>query len=74
MNADTAEGMSEVAAMLYRQYIPMGAQYLIVAGDAKTYMHLKELRQQYGGDLEWLIPFIGDWHMSYITIYQKALM
>ena len=36
MNADTVVGMSEVAAMLYRQYIPMGAQYLIVAGDVKT--------------------------------------
>ena len=47
MHADTIEAMSEVAAMLYQEYIAkIGARYLIVADDAKTYLHLKELKQQ----------------------------
>lgn len=73
MHADTIEAMSEVAAMLYKEYIAStGAQHLVVAGDAKTYLRLKELRQQYGTELDWLLPFVGDWHVLYN--YQKALM
>ena len=73
MNADTIEAMSEVAAMLHKEYIATtGAQYLIVAGDAKTYLRLKDLKQEYGTDLDWLLPFIGDWHVLFN--YQKALM
>lgn len=39
MHADTIEAMSEVAAMLYKEYTAStGAQHLVVAGDAKTYL------------------------------------
>ena len=73
MNSDTIEAMSEVAAMLYKEYIAStGAQYLVVAGDAKTYLRLKELKQQYGSELHWLLPFVGDWRVLYN--YQKAMM
>ena len=41
-------------------------------GDAKTYLRLRELKQQYGSELDWLLPFVGDWHVLYN--YQKALM
>ena len=64
--ADTVEAMSEVAAMLYKEYIvTTGAEHLVVAGDAKTYLRLKELKQEYGDELKWLLPFIGDWHVLY---------
>ena len=64
IHADTVEAMSEVAAMLYKEYIvTTGAAHLVVAGDAKTYLRLKELKQQYGDELKWLLPFIGDWHV-----------
>ncbi len=73
LHADTIEAMSEVAAMLYKEYImSTGAQHLVVAGDAKTYLRLKELKQQYGSELYWLLPFVGDWHVLYN--FQKALM
>ncbi len=73
LHADTIEAMSEVAAMLYKEYIAStGAQHLVVAGDAKTYLRLKELKQQYGSELDWLLPFVGDWHVLYN--FQKALM
>ena len=59
--------------MLYKEYIASnGAQHLVIGGDAKTYLRLKELKQQYGSELDWLIPFVGDWHVLYN--YQKALM
>ena len=73
IHADTVEAMSEVAAMLYKEYIvTTGAEHLVVAGDAKTYLRLKELKQEYGDELKWLLPFIGDWHVLYN--YQKVLM
>lgn len=73
MHGDTIEAMSEVAAMLYKEYIATtGVQYLIVAGDAKTYLRLKELKQKYGSELDWLLPFVGDLHV--LHNYQKVLM
>ena len=70
MHADTLEVMSQVASVLYREYIDTtSAQHLIVAGDAKTYLRLKK---HYGNEMDWLLPFIGDWHVLYN--YQKTLM
>ena len=67
MHADTIEAMSEVASMLYKEYIETtSAKHLIVGGDAKTFLPLKELKQHYGSELEWLLPFIGDWHVLYV--------
>ena len=66
--------MSEVAAMLYKEYIvSSGTQHLVIGGDAKTYLRLKKLKQQYGSELDWLLPFVGDWHVLLYN-YQKALM
>ena len=49
MHADTIEAMSKVVNMLYTQYIlKTGVKYLLVAGDAKTFFCLKELRNLYG--------------------------
>ena len=46
IHADTIESMSEVVAMLYKEYIVnTGAEHLVVAGDAKAYLRLKELKQ-----------------------------
>ena len=73
MHADTVEAMSEVSSVLHKEYIAAtGASHLIVAGDAKTYLRLKELKCQYGNELDWLLPFIGDWHV--LLNYQKVLM
>ena len=73
IHADTLEAMSEVAAMLHKEYLQnTTARHLVVVGDAKTYLRLKELKQHYGSELEWLIPFIGDWHV--LHNYQETLM
>lgn len=72
-HADTLSTMAEVATMLYREYLVNStAEYLVLVGDAKTYMRVKELKQQYGSELDWLIPFVGDWPA--LHNYQKALM
>ena len=64
MHADTVEAMSEVAAMLYKEYITSSeTRHLVVAGDGRMYLHLRELKQQHGNELDWLLPFVGDWHV-----------
>ena len=56
IHADTIEAMSEAAAMLHKKYIiTTGAEHLMVADDAKTYLRLKELKQQYGDGVQWLL-------------------
>jgi hypothetical protein len=36
---------------------------LVVAGDAKTFDHLQELKRTNGEQLDWVIPFVGDFHI-----------
>lgn len=36
---------------------------LVVVGDQKTYNRLQELKGIYSEDLNWVVPFIGDWHL-----------
>ena len=39
----------------------------------KTYTRVCELKQEYGTDLDWVIPFIGDWHLL-SNYHQSVLM
>ena len=47
------------------------AEHLIVEGDAKLFEILQSLKHEYGDELQWLLPFPGDWHM--LKNYQPAL-
>ena len=38
-------------------------KYLVVCGDAKTYLHLQAIKLDYGEELSWLLPFPGDFHI-----------
>ena len=67
LHADSTEAMEAVVAKLHKEYgIGETADYLVLVGDQKTYTRVCELKQEYGADLDWVIPFIGDWHLSLI--------
>ena len=70
--ADSKDTVLRVLINLYNGFI-VGLEFhwLIVVGDAKTYI-LQSLRRQYGSQLNWLLPFPGDWHILYN--YQKVLL
>ncbi len=79
MHADTTEAMVAVVSKLYKEYgIGVTSEHLVVVGDQKTYAHLQEVKNAYGSDLNWLIPFIGDWHLLHnfhsvlMKIYYEA--
>ena len=46
--------------------------WLPVIGDQKIFAHLQKLKRHYGRELDWLIPFPGDWHM--MKNFQPVLM
>ena len=64
MHADLKEAMEAVVTKLHTEYVVgMTCQHLVVVGDQKTYSRLQELKHVYGSELDWLITFIGDWHL-----------
>lgn len=63
VHADTREAMEIVLSKLHSEYgIGVASQHLVV-GDQKTYNRLQELKHVYGAELNWLVPFLGDWHL-----------
>ena len=72
-NADNRETMKFTLDKLYTGVgIHKTLNYLVVVGDAKTYDHLVSLKNEFPDKLEWLLPFIGDWHT--LKNYQLMLM
>lgn len=73
LHADTPEAMKKVVAKLHEEYmVGVNVNYLVLVGDQKTYVRINELKDEYGNALDWLIPFIGDWHL--LSNYQSVLM
>ena len=63
-NADCRETISDVLSGLHKEFsVGTLHDYLVVAGDAKTYKHLQSLKLDYGEELSWLLPFPGDFHI-----------
>ena len=46
--------------------------YLVVVGDGLTYDHLVKLKNKFKGDFDWVLSYIGDWHV--LKKYQHILM
>ena len=48
--------------------IGVRVKHLLVVGDQKTPKHT------YGTDLDWVIPFIGDWHLlsNFQSVFKKV--
>ena len=71
--ADSKDTVLRVLNKLHRIFIvEEGIRWLVVVGDAKTYDILQNLRCEYGGQLQWMLPLPGDWHLLYN--YQKVLL
>ena len=71
--ADNKDTLMSLLYDLYEQFIQKkGCQYLVVTGDAKVYEKFQSLKIEYTGELHWLVPYPGDWHM--LKNYQLALM
>ena len=73
MHADTSEAMQKVVANLHTEY-RIGESsniwcWLEIRKSMFVYASICELKHEYGSELDWLIPFIGDWHL--LSNYQS---
>ena len=72
-HADKIETMKHVIDQLDLElHKEKSISHLVVGGDAKTYEHLIALKREYGSELDWMLPFIGDFHI--LMNYQSVLM
>ncbi len=64
--ADNLDTMDHVLDQIHREFIiEKGLDKFIVAGDAKTYEYFLKLKEVKGKTFDWLIPFMGDFHILY---------
>lgn len=71
--ADCKDTMIGLLQSLKSTFIEQrGMKWLVLEGDAKLYEILKSLSFEYGEELDWLIPYPGDFHL--LMNFQKALM
>ncbi|KAJ8048225.1 hypothetical protein HOLleu_00456 [Holothuria leucospilota] len=62
-HADNINTIKEVVETLHEEIVVQrNLESLAVVGDGKTFFHLAKLKQEYSAELEWMIPFPGDWH------------
>ena len=71
MHADTPEAMQKVVAKLHEEYrVGESVDDLVLVGDQKTYVQIRDMKHEYRSELDWLIPFISDWHL--LSNYQSV--
>ena len=71
--ADTPQTLKNCIQLLYDTFnVTVEVNHLVVIGDGATFKLLCEIKREYGEALEWLIPYIGDWH--FLKNYQEVLM
>nr|XP_054755303.1 uncharacterized protein LOC129261272 [Lytechinus pictus] len=71
--ADCPVTLKHCLGILYDTFqIGQSVNHLIVAGDGATVKLLLNLKKEYGQALDWMIPFLGDWHT--LKNYQEVLM
>ena len=71
--SDSKDTLMQILHELYQQFI-IGHEKknLVLVADAKLYEILQSLKFEYGKELQWVIPFPGDWHL--LMNYQQVLM
>ena len=71
--ADRPETIESVCADMYNKFkINDEINHLIVAGDAATYEIINRVKAANGGFYDWVIPYLGDWHI--LKNAQEVLM
>ena len=73
---ENADSRDTIRNILYKLYHEMGIHkrinYLVIVGDGKTYDHLISIKNELGNELEWLLPYPGDWHI--LKNFQGTIM
>lgn len=69
---ESKETVLDVIDQLHREFITTRKkEWVLLEGDQLTYSLIVSLKEDYGNDLRWLIPILGDWHI--LKNFQKVL-
>jgi hypothetical protein len=76
-SSDSKETILKVVNILHEKF-QVGIYTDLVVGGGKSYDHLIKLKSEYGSNLDWVLPYTGDWHILknvlpvFIQIYFDA--
>lgn len=71
--ADCAQTVKSVIGLLYDLFkISKSINHLVIAGDGATVKILLDVKKEYGEVLDWVIPYLGDWHV--LKNFQEVVM
>ncbi|XP_041452570.1 uncharacterized protein LOC121405715 isoform X1 [Lytechinus variegatus] len=71
--ADSPNTLMHCLGILYKLFeINKNNNHLVVAGDGATIKMLINMKREYGEVLDWVIPFLGDWHV--LKNFQEVIM
>ena len=71
--ADSPETIKHTLGLLYESFnINKSLNHLVIAGDGATIRLLLNVKREYGEALDWVIPYLGDWHI--LKNFQEVLM
>lgn len=71
--ADSKDTIMQVIHDIHKRYIEgQNKQWVIIEGEAKVYELLQSLKNKYGDELKWVLPYPGDWHL--LMNFQHVLM
>ncbi|XP_038061686.1 uncharacterized protein LOC119732298 [Patiria miniata] len=71
--ADCAGTVKSVVGLLYDLFkISKSVNHLVLAGDGATVKILLDVKKEYGEMLDWVVPYLGDWHI--LKNFQEVLM
>ena len=71
--ADCARTLKSVVGLLYDLFqVSKSINHLVVAGDGATIKILLDVKREYGNMLDWIVPYLGDWHI--LKNFQEVLM
>ncbi|XP_030853471.1 uncharacterized protein LOC100890520 isoform X1 [Strongylocentrotus purpuratus] len=71
--ADCPGTLKRTLGILYDTFkVKDETNHLIIAGDGATIKLLLNIKKEYGPSLDWVIPYLGDWHV--LKNFQEVLM
>ena len=62
--ADSKDTVLKVINTLHDKFqVGKSTDFVVIVGDGKSYDHLVKLKSEYGNNLDWVLPYPGDWHV-----------
>ena len=71
--ADCPATLKRCLGILYDVFqVKNETNHLVIAGDAATVKLLMNIKKEYGQSLDWVLPYLGDWHI--LKNFHEVLM